>query len=440
MKHRDANNRHSLHPLLFVFSLLACDPDEQIVVSASDSNVNGELSQTQGLASEQDRPAPQEKVKDFITSLEDSESFSTIACGNEALRFSDLDGDGTTDIFRADDSKWWVSWSGNGMWSQLNVSAYTTNSLAFADLDGNSTADVFRTDGSNWWVSWSGSGPWSQLNTDSYTLGSLAFGTFDQNAGSDVFRADGSKWWISSGGSSAWSQLNTSGYTLGSLAFADFNGNGMTDVFRADGSKWWVSWSGSGPWSQLNTDSHTLGSLAFGNFDQNAGSDVFRADGTKWYISSGGSGPWVELKTDSNTLGSLVFGNLGGDNKTDVVRCDGVKLWVSISGVGAWTQLDGCPEGSTRNGDGVCECDPNASLGGSCLCGDGMCSQRCQWCGGQLWGCIFDGPPTQCCDWKACSYGADCMYKNDITQCDFICDDPQRMVSAQSQGWTIECN
>ncbi len=124
------------------------------------------------------------------------------------LAFADFNNDGESDVFRADGSKWWVSWSGTSAWSQLNTSGYTLGSLAFADFDGDGKSEVFRANGSQWWVSWSGTGSWSQLKTDSNTLSNLAFADFNNDGESDVFRTDNYDWSVSSSGTSAWAPLD----------------------------------------------------------------------------------------------------------------------------------------------------------------------------------------------------------------------------------------
>ncbi|QRK06877.1 VCBS repeat-containing protein [Archangium violaceum] len=235
------------------------------------------------------------------------------------LRLYDFNGDGKTDVFRADGWRWWVSYSGTGAWTLINASEYTLGSLGFGDFNGDGKTDVFRADGSRFWVSYSGTGTWTQLNASGYTLGSLRFGDFNGDGRADIFRADGSRFWVSYSGTGAWTQLNSSEYTLSSLRFGDFNGDGRTDIFRADGSRFWVSYSGSGTWSQLNASEYTLGSLAFGDFNGDGRTDIFRADGARWWVSYSGSSGWSQLNSSGYLLSRLGFGDFTGDGRTDVM-------------------------------------------------------------------------------------------------------------------------
>jgi hypothetical protein len=237
-----------------------------------------------------------------------------------SLRFRDFNGDGKTDVFRANGAGWYVSYSGTSGWTQLGASTYALASLAFGDFNGDGKTDVFRPDGSRWWVSYSGTSGWTQLNTSGTTLGQLDFGDFNGDGKTDVFHSDGSRWYVSWSGTSGWSQINSSGTPMSSLALGDFNGDGKTDVFHASGTHWYVSYSGTGLWSQLNASGYTLESLTFGDFNADGKTDIFRPDGSRWWVSYSGTGGWTQLNTSAFTLDQLGFGDFNGDGKTDVMR------------------------------------------------------------------------------------------------------------------------
>ncbi|MGM0559043.1 MAG: FG-GAP-like repeat-containing protein, partial [Myxococcota bacterium] len=219
--------------------------------------------------------------------------------GVDGLRFGDFDGDGKTDVFRADGSEWqWVS-AASGSWQQRNASSATVDRLRFGDFDGDGRTDVFTISGGERRVSDGGADPWRRLAAATENLEDLGFGDFNGDGKTDLFRATGSKWQWSSGGTSGWRDLNTSSHTIEGLAFGDFDGDGKTDVFSANGSQWRFSSGGSSPWAQLNSSSATLASLRFGDFDGDGKTDVFRSSGDNWWMSSGGASSWRQLRVAS---------------------------------------------------------------------------------------------------------------------------------------------
>ena len=54
-------------------------------------------------------------------------------------------------LFRTDGARWYVSDGGTGNWQEINTSGYRVDKLAFADFDGDGKTDVFRADGTKWW-------------------------------------------------------------------------------------------------------------------------------------------------------------------------------------------------------------------------------------------------------------------------------------------------
>ncbi len=236
-----------------------------------------------------------------------------------SLRGADFNGNGLTDLFRADGTGWYISWEGKTGWERVNSSAYEVDALKFGHFDNDRNTDVFLATGSAWYVSAGGKGPWVKLNTSSVT--SVALGDFDGDTRSDVFQATGSEWKVSWSGTSGWQRLNTSNITLSSLRFADFNGDGKTDVFASTGGQWKVSLSGTSGWQVLNHSDKSLSDLKIGDFTGDGKADVFYADDERyWYISESGTGGWTVLNQSALGTSDVLFGNFDGDAKTDVLR------------------------------------------------------------------------------------------------------------------------
>ena len=260
------------------------------------------------------------------------------------IRFGDFDGDGETDVFKADEATgtWWWSRSGSEAWAILNPAdpsrMVPITHLALGDFDGNDTTDVFystknTTGGSTkgvWFWSKNGTSAWTTLNgpADDLLIGvwDLAFGDFDGNGTTDVFRSDktAGEWFWSEDGSEDWDTLNgadaTLAFAVSELGFADFDGDDKTDVFASAGGTWRWSSAGSASWSELSAKDDARSSLAFGDFDGDGEDDVFKADGESWWVSLSGTEPWEGLIKSCYDLRHLSFGDFDGDGTTDVFR------------------------------------------------------------------------------------------------------------------------
>lgn len=242
------------------------------------------------------------------------------AVGIASLGFADFDGNGKTDVFRANGGKWQVVTDGVGSWKDLNSSSATLDRLRFGDFDGDGRDDVFIATGTTWRFSSGGSTGWQDLRAATERVDDLAFGDFDGDGKMDVFQATGTQWRVSYGGTSAWQRLNTSTAPLSSLRFGDFNGDGKTDVFSTSGGKWRWSDGGATPWADLNTSSVTVASLRFADVDGDGKTDALRNDGEQWLYSSGAATGWRMLRVDTHTLNQVAFADFDGDGTADIFQ------------------------------------------------------------------------------------------------------------------------
>lgn len=217
------------------------------------------------------------------------------------LAFGDFDGDGKTDAFRTDPigGAWFVAWSGQGAWQPLQppdplLFNQPLTELAFADFDGDGKTDVFRADptAGSWFVSSGGQTSWTLFDPGAMpnpgkfgqSLNELAFGDFNGNGAIEALRINPNPglWFAYEAGDGNWRMINgpdaTLGVALDGLAFGDFDGDGTTDVFHADAShdRWLVSWSGVTPWEVQNTSCFDRSVLRFADFDGDGTTDVFR--------------------------------------------------------------------------------------------------------------------------------------------------------------------
>jgi hypothetical protein len=77
----------------------------------------------------------------------------------------------------------------SGPWQQLNTSAITLPNLAPGDFNGDGGTDVFHADRTRFAVSYSGVTNLLQLQASPLRLSRLAFGDFNGDGGTDVFFA-----------------------------------------------------------------------------------------------------------------------------------------------------------------------------------------------------------------------------------------------------------
>lgn len=248
-------------------------------------------------------------------------SLAKFPYGLSELRFGDFNGDGVTDVFRADGNSWYVSYGGNSGWSRLNISGMHVDDLAFADFNGDGITDVFSVGNGQWRVSYGAISSWSVLNHKGEVgLDLLRLGDFDEDGAADVFRTDGEQWLVSYGGASEWSRLADLGISVDELAFADFDGDGRTDVFHANGEQWLVSYGGTSAWSQLAASPTVLSDLVFGDVNGDGRADVIHTTGSEWLVSYGGTSGWETLAASSFVSSSLAVGDFNGDGRADFFR------------------------------------------------------------------------------------------------------------------------
>ena len=273
-------------------------------------------------------------------------TFGSAADKAPALATGDFNGDGRTDLFRADPVAcvWYVSYtrlsgpvitpldlpqppvpsfgtSVAGPWEVLSTGKCESQAvLRFGDFDGDRRTDVFVTSGGTWFLSKGGVDWWTVINGDARPLSEYAFGDFDGDRRTDVFWGSGSRWYVSYSGLTEWQQLGVSGFKVPNLRFGDLDGDGRTDILRATGSRWLVSYGGVSVWTHLNTSSYT--NLRLGYLNGDAKTDIYRPDGNAFKVSYGGTGSWQNppshLKLPPRTGVDMLFGDFDGDGFKDV--------------------------------------------------------------------------------------------------------------------------
>jgi hypothetical protein len=244
----------------------------------------------------------------------------------DQLLFGDFDGDGRTDVVFLYNAQLQVSWGGISGWEILNPHPCTKTTpatcpssvadLAVGDFDGNGRPDIFWADGHTWWVSFSGNTQFVEVQTSTFRTKDLRFGDFNQDTTTDVFAAEGGNWAVSFSPRSnpgalfsGWNKLQSAlTATVDSLVVADFGADLIADVGRVcsepvsvDGRTiqtlgWQISKGGRASWSQCFLFSTTTTAQfipvngGVGHFNGGNGSDVLLWDYTN---TQGAAQLWV---------------------------------------------------------------------------------------------------------------------------------------------------
>lgn len=238
----------------------------------------------------------------------------------DQLAFCDFDGDGRTDVFRADGGRWHVSSGGTGPWQHINSSKLGVDALRFADFDGDGKCDVFTTFQGGWHVSYGATGHWEKINTSQATVDQIRLGDFNGDGRSDVFTTFGGGWNVSYGGTNKWQRINTSDTTVDRVRLGDLNKDGKTDVFAAFNGGWNMSSSGTARWERINNSNVTVDDLQLADLNGDGYADVFSVFNGGWHVSYAGRTKWRLFARSKASLKELRFGDFDGNGTTDVFR------------------------------------------------------------------------------------------------------------------------
>lgn len=176
----------------------------------------------------------------------------------DQLRFGDFSGDGTTDIFTLTPDiiytnllDWMVSYSGTTSYIMINSLTTPLSEMRFGDINGDGTTDVFTTVTStisipgfyDWYYSSAGSGVYQFILSTNLSVHDVRLvGDFNGDHRTDFFftslRQDGLYQWHyfyykTNPPDIDQKELAYDGTPPDQLRFADFNGDGITDVFKS---------------------------------------------------------------------------------------------------------------------------------------------------------------------------------------------------------------
>lgn len=308
----------------------------------------------------------------LLADIPDQQSALDDGVDDRAVLTGDFDGDGLMDILRID-------WNGNGRqynilllarsggwerWHGPHVALLSGSDrqLYVGDFNGDGKTDVFRADqtgnGSqyNAWFSATDHNTWDSFSGPSEALGGsnrrVYFGDFDGDGTSDVLlaRADtlyGNRVYISQGNGNWQTWSSGLDYWLGGanrqIHIGDFDGDGDDDILRIDGGgngqqyNLLLESDGTGGWTpHFNSPNRYLtGSnraIYVGDFDGDGTADLFRADGGgngsqyNAVLTYTGSGQWniyggalpVALAPNGQNQHELHLADFNGDSRTDI--------------------------------------------------------------------------------------------------------------------------
>lgn len=246
----------------------------------------------------------------------------------DKLLYGDFNGDGTTDVLKADVEGWGYYDGGGETWVELrsgNKPTIPASELLVGDFNGDKTDDLLHATGNLWRVAYSGTGTWDFLRQNTAMKERMHIGDFNGDGIDDVAVISTQRVKYALGGRSDF--IRTEGETFKKYGFliGDLNGDGKDDVFNANGTEWRVLYSGAGTWEVLRTQETTTADLQIGYFHNpltdgrpTGPADIFKATGRDWRIWNQGKGARKILK--NSTVDQVLLGDFNGDGRSDVLR------------------------------------------------------------------------------------------------------------------------
>jgi hypothetical protein len=230
---------------------------------------------------------------------------NTMAETADQLAFANVTGDAATDVIvRTADGSLRVSDGGTRAFSILTASPVAVSALRFSDFNGDGLTDIFRTDGHQWWI-WDGlTRIWWPRVEANLPFSALRFAELDATRGTDVLAVVDGVWKRNSGGAGAgWVLQNGTSASLANTVTADFDGDGVTDIARNGPNATW-EWARScrGSFVQRRGTAWAhpdLRSFVFGNFEGGARIDALTVEpvftSNRRFVFSRGAAevPWI---------------------------------------------------------------------------------------------------------------------------------------------------
>ena len=206
----------------------------------------------------------------------------------------DFNGDGLTDIFRANGQNWFVAYGNEGTelweWTQVGItSSIKVEDLGFGDFNGDGRTDIFRANGQNWYVAYSDqvSNPWEWNIKANSTLkiNELRLGDFNGDNKTDILRANGTDLYIAYSDNVSnpweWNHIAPSNISISQINVGDFNGDNYDDLISIVNDQIHVAFSEnvSNPWKFMPTVSitsgKTLSDIGINDFNGDGKDDIF---------------------------------------------------------------------------------------------------------------------------------------------------------------------
>lgn len=212
----------------------------------------------------------------------------------ENLGLGDFNGDGLTDIFRANGQNWFVAYANEGTelweWTQVGISSsIKVKDLGFGDFNGDGRTDILRANGQNWYVAYSDQVPnpweWGIKANSTLKINELRLGDFNGDNKTDILRANGTDLYIAYSDNVSnpweWNHIAASNLSISQISVGDFNGDNYDDLVIIDNNQIYIAYSAnvSNLWEFMPTmyitSGNTVSEMGINDFNGDGKDDIF---------------------------------------------------------------------------------------------------------------------------------------------------------------------
>lgn len=266
-------------------------------------------------------------------------------------RFTDINGDGRSDIFWSNrlrqSSDWWLmngtTWTyGGGRSGKAVADQYFV--AGRGDFDGDGRSDILWDDGASLWI-------WHSEAAGGFTVKFLAkhpaggwavagTGDINHDGRDDIFWSNrtlqSADWWLMNGTTFKYGGGKKVASQYGVVGLGDFDGDGRSDVLWTDNAQLWIwhSEAAGGFTAHLlaNHPQHGWNPVGIADLNRDGRSDIFWSNRTlqsaDWWLMNGTTWTYGHGKSVPSQYSVAGLGDFDGDGRSDVLWVNDSAMWI----------------------------------------------------------------------------------------------------------------